>query len=66
MEERIGELAGEVFDHLKEQEQNSVTAVSRAVDAPQTKVNMAIGWLAREGKLDFVSEGRGTSIQLLE
>ena len=64
MEDTIGELAGHVWDFLEEEEEASVSAVSRAVDAPQTKVNMAIGWLARENKLEFVTEGRGTSIQL--
>jgi hypothetical protein len=64
VQDTIGELAGHVWDFLKEEEQASVSAVSRAVDAPQTKVNMAIGWLAREDKLEFVSKGRGTSVQL--
>jgi DNA-binding IclR family transcriptional regulator len=63
MEDRIGELAGDVWDHLQEKGEQSVSAVSRALDAPQTKVNMALGWLAREGKLEFNAEGRGTLIQ---
>lgn len=64
MEDRIGELAGNVWNFLEKEGEASVSAVCRAVDAPQTKVNMAIGWLAREDKLEFVSKGRGTAVQL--
>lgn len=64
MQDTIGQLAGHVWDFLEEEEQASVSAISRAIDAPQTKVNMAIGWLAKEGKLEFVSKGRGTAVSL--
>lgn len=63
MEDRIGELAGDVWDHLQDAGEESISAVSRALDAPQTKVNMALGWLAREGKLEFVAKGRGTAVR---
>ncbi|MFB6204257.1 MAG: winged helix-turn-helix domain-containing protein [Candidatus Nanohaloarchaea archaeon] len=60
----MGDLAGEVWDYLQEEDESSLSGVSRAIDAPQSKVNMALGWLAREGKLDFVDNGRGTSVRL--
>lgn len=66
MEERIGELAGEVFEHLAEKGEDSVSAIGRALDAPSTKVNMAIGWLAREGKLEFEAKGRGKAVRAVE
>lgn len=64
MEDNIGELAGEVWNHLEEEGENSLSGVSKAVEAPRSQVNMALGWLAREGKLDFINEGRGTDISL--
>ncbi len=64
MQERIGELAGYVWRFLEEEGETSVSGVTKAVDAPRTKVNMAIGWLAREEKLEFVDNGRGTSVRL--
>lgn len=66
MEDRIGELAGEVWEHIEDEGETSVSGVARALEAPQTKVNMALGWLAREDKLEFLNTGRGTSVQTVE
>jgi len=64
MEHTIGELAGEVHNFLEEVEEASLSQVSREVDGSQSKVNMALGWLAREGKLEFTDMGRGTGARL--
>lgn len=64
MQQKIGELAGYVWRFLEDEGKASVSSVCDAVDAPRSKVNMAIGWLAREDKLEFVDEGRGTSVRL--
>lgn len=64
MKDGIGELAGEVWDFLEESGESSLTQVNDAVDAPRSRVNMAIGWLAREDKLEFNNEGRGVSVSL--
>lgn len=64
MDDRIGSLAGEVYRLLDEDGEKSLNQVCKAVNAPRSKVNMAIGWLAREEKLEFVEEGRGTAVQL--
>lgn len=64
MEHTIGELAGEVHSFLEEVEEASLSQVSREVEGSQSKVNMALGWLAREGKLEFTDLGRGTGARL--
>lgn len=64
MDGRIGEVAGEVWDFLDENGETSVSGIGKALDAPRTKVNMAIGWLAREDKLEFIDSGRGNSVRL--
>ena len=64
MEDVIGSLAGEVHDFLKEKEEASLSKISREVEGPQSKVNMAIGWLAREGNFEFVELDRGTKVKL--
>jgi len=64
VQDKIGEVAGKVWDELKEKGEESTSAVADALDEPQTKVNMAIGWLAKEGKLDFDTEGRGNLLSL--
>lgn len=64
MDERIGEIAGDVWDFLDSEGEASVSAIVDAVDAARSKAHMAIGWLAREGKLDFDDEGRGSTVSL--
>ncbi|MFB6145946.1 MAG: winged helix-turn-helix domain-containing protein [Candidatus Nanohaloarchaea archaeon] len=64
MQDRIGELAGYVWRYLEDEGESSVSSIVDAVDAPRSKVHMAIGWLAREDKLEFNSEGRGSTVSL--
>lgn len=64
MDEKIGELAGCVWRFLEDEGESSFSAVAESVDAPRSKVSMAIGWLAREDKLKFRDEGRGSKISL--
>ena len=60
----IGEVAGEVWDFLDENGESSISGVTKGVDAPGTKVYMAIGWLAREDKIEFVDKKRGNAVRL--
>lgn len=64
MDDRIGEVAGEVWDFLESEGESSVSAIVDSVDASRSKAQMAIGWLAREGKLQFEENGRGNSVRL--
>lgn len=64
LEDTIGEVAGEVWDFLEENGETSVSGVTKGVDSPGTKVYMAMGWLAREDKLEFLDQKRGNSVRL--
>ncbi len=64
MQERIGKLAGKVYHYLEQADEPSVSKVTREVEGSGTKIYMAIGWLAKEGKLEFIENGRGTSVRL--
>ncbi|AOV94470.1 hypothetical protein AQV86_00920 [Nanohaloarchaea archaeon SG9] len=64
MEDTIGEVAGEVWDFLEENGETSVSGVTKGVEAPGTKVYMAMGWLAREDKLEFLDKKRGNAVRL--
>ncbi|MFB6115531.1 MAG: winged helix-turn-helix domain-containing protein [Candidatus Nanohalobium sp.] len=64
MEDTIGEVAGEVYEYLDDNGQASVSGVTKAVDYPGTKVYMAMGWLAREGNLEFIDKKRGNAVRL--
>jgi hypothetical protein len=59
----IGNVAGEIWGLLAEGEQ-TLAGIKKSVDAPPDIVLAAIGWLAREGKLEFATTGRTVKIAL--
>ncbi len=63
--DRVGEIAGEVWHFLDKQGNSSLTQVSKEIDAPRDQVMLAIGWLAREGKVDIQENGRSKSVGLI-
>jgi hypothetical protein len=62
--EQIGETAGAVWHVLDEHGHVSLTKLIKLVDAPRDQVMQAIGWLARENKIDFEDTSRGRTIGL--
>ena len=62
--EQIGHTAGAVWSLLFERGELSLVAVKKEIDAPADVVLAAIGWLAREGKLDFSATGRNVLLSL--
>ena len=62
----VGETAGRVWEWLQRNGTTNLATVERQVEAPSALVHMAIGWLAREGKLDFRQDGRQTQLWLTE
>jgi len=65
-EENIGKTAGKVWSYLKEHGASSVSGIEKGVAGPRGVVFMALGWLAREGKLSFTQENRTTKVSLRE
>jgi hypothetical protein len=64
--EEIGKTAGLVWDYLEENGRSSINALYKNLRVSKRLVDAAIGWLAREGKLSFSHEQRGTYVELLE
>ncbi len=62
--ERIGEVAGQVWNYLNTTDSASFTQLTKEVDAPRDLVMQAVGWLAREGKLSIKEDGRSRTISL--
>ena len=62
--ESIGQCAGEIWQLLDSQGGQSVPAIKKAIAAPDDVILAAIGWLAREGKLNFSKTGRSLTISL--
>ncbi|HRZ98743.1 MAG TPA: winged helix-turn-helix domain-containing protein [Paludibacter sp.] len=52
LNEKIGANAGLVWSVLQSGEQN-VKTVKKATKLNEKDLNLALGWLAREGKLNF-------------
>lgn len=59
----IGDTAGKVWHSLSSGPQ-TLAALKKSVDAPGEVVLTALGWLAREGKLSFETNGRSVKVSL--
>ena len=64
MNEQIGENSGRVWKHLTEQPSATPKQLSKALNLKESEVYMAIGWLAREGKLAFDADGKTIKVGL--
>jgi hypothetical protein len=64
--EAIGDTAGRVWQFLHQKGASTLTAVEQGVTAPRPMVHMAIGWLAREGKIGLQQETRSLKLHLTE
>ena len=60
----IGEMAGVVWCALSENGPMTMAKLVKAVGEPRDEVMLALGWLAREGKIDIVEEGRSRVVSL--
>jgi hypothetical protein len=64
--QQIGETAGAVWKVLSEQGALSPAKVVERVGGNRDLVMQAIGWLAREGKLEITETKRGRMLSLCE
>jgi hypothetical protein len=60
----IGNVAGEIWGLLTNNGEQTLAALKKSVDAPPELVLAAIGWLAREDKLEFATTGKTVKISL--
>ena len=60
----IGHAAGEIWALLSSDGEQTLATLKKSVDAPAEIVLAAIGWLAREDKLEFTTSGRTVKISL--
>jgi predicted ArsR family transcriptional regulator len=61
---QIGETAGVVWHKLSESGSMTLAQLAKEVDAPRDTVMQAIGWLAREGKVEIEDNGRKRVVTL--
>lgn len=62
----IGLAAGAIWNTLKKEGETNVTQLQKKTGLPQNQFFMALGWLAREDKLQFRRDRRAIYIRLKE
>lgn len=62
----IGETAGKVWRHLAAEGEQSLSNLPTALGESADRVQLAVGWLAREGKIHVTSEGGKVRVALKE
>jgi hypothetical protein len=63
--EQIGHVAGDLWHFLDKEGPQNLASIKKAIAAAQADLVLAaIGWLAREGKLQFTASGRSVTISL--
>ena len=62
--ESIGLVAGWVWKYLDEHGAVTLSKLAREIDAPRDMVMQGVGWLAREGKIEFHEGPRSKMISL--
>ena len=61
---RIGDAAGQVWQHLNENGPLSMSKLVKDIEAPRDLVMQALGWLAREDKIAIDEESRSRIVSL--
>ena len=64
MKMKIGEMAGSVSKTLGEKEEVAVSRLPQILKETGEIVYRALGWLPREGKIDFHRKGGKTFVSL--
>ncbi len=60
----IGETAGKIWEYLNSNGESTIAKLRKEVDADTFGVNAAIGWLAREEKVDLNKKGNSVQVFL--
>jgi hypothetical protein len=61
---RIGDAAGTVWSYLSAHGPTSLTVLAKGVGVPRDTLLQALGWLARENKIDITDKARGKTVSL--
>lgn len=62
--DQIGITAGAIWMYLTDNGETSLATLKKEVKAPGDLVLAAVGWLAREDKLDFAVNGKTVKVSL--
>jgi hypothetical protein len=60
----IGETAGQVWRTLGARKRVALTSLPKVMDQDGILIQQAVGWLARENKVEFEKQGRAVYVRL--
>lgn len=58
----IGEDAGRIYDYLRQHGESTLAALKKSLKMTSESAAYALGWLAREGRIDM--RRKGTSLRI--
>ncbi len=58
----IGEDAGRIYDYLRQNGESTLAALKKSLKMSNDSAAYALGWLAREGRIDM--RRKGTSVRI--
>ena len=62
----IGETAGKIYRGLEKNGAMETALLQKEINVPDSALfNQALGWLAREDKIDFLKKGKTWAISLI-
>jgi hypothetical protein len=61
---QVGETAGKVWELLSSEGPQTLAQMKKKVKGSGEVLSFAIGWLAREDKLEIITEKKTTRVQL--
>lgn len=64
MRDRIGETAGRVWELLQQQNELTISQLPKVLGETPTLTYQALGWLAREGKVQYRTVRKTTYVSL--
>jgi Winged helix-turn-helix domain (DUF2582) len=66
MEAAVGDGAGMIWQYLREHGQTTLGRLRQGTKLSDQLLLMSVGWLAREGKVSIVQQGRTVKLSLRE
>ena len=66
MKEKVIETAGKTWRYLGQNGQTNVSQLAKSLKEKNELVFQALGWLAREDKIDYTIKNRRTFVSLVE
>ncbi len=64
MKEQVGEAAGKIWHALNESGPQTITQLRKKLNGSSDLVDFALGWLAREDKVDISREKKSLKVAL--